>query len=201
MLQPEQIRQCLASHRCQSIERKDFRRAAVLVPIFWRNAEPHVIFTKRSEHVSTHKGQISFPGGRIDDGDADAWAAATRETTEEIGIPPASVELLGALDDILTITHYVVTPYVATVPADFQYAINRFELDYVFDLPLRQLADTSLMREEQVLFENRPYPIYYFQHGPHNIWGATAKILRQFLAVTDLMPGDIVSDATLPSDL
>ena len=201
MFHPDSILRTLGTHLPQTIRRTDFRRAAVLLPIFWEGSEPHVVFTKRSEHVPHHKGQVSFPGGSIDPTDADAYAAAVRETEEEIGIPPDQVEMLGRLDDILTITHFVVTPYVARIPAGFAYRPSDFEIAEVFHVALRDLADPNRLREEVVSFEERPYPIYYFDHAGHNIWGATAKILRQFLAVTRLMPGEIVSDRTLPSDL
>ncbi len=201
MLQPEAIRQFLSAQEPIRIRRPDFRHAAVLMPIFWRDGEPHVVFTKRSQHVSTHKGQISFPGGSIDAEDLDAWSAALRETEEEIGVPRTEVELLGPLDDIITVTHFVVTPWVGRIPPDWDYRISRHELEYVFEAPLRDLGDPARLREQEVLFENRPYPIYYFQHGEHNIWGATAKILRQFLAATRIMPGSIFNDDHLPSDL
>ena len=201
MLHPDAIYRTLQSHRHQTIERKDFRRAAVLLPMFWENGEPYVVFTKRSELVPHHKGQVSFPGGSIDQTDADSFAAAVRETEEEIGIPPEQVRLLGRLDDIITITHFVVTPYVAQVPAGFAYRPSDFEIAEVFHVGLRELADPSRMREEVVTFEDCLYPIYFFDHAGHNIWGATAKILRQFLSVTQLMPGEIVSDQSLPADM
>lgn len=201
MLGRDDIRRRLATATPQVIERPDFRHAAVLMPLYWLGDEPHVVFTKRSDKVPHHKGQIAFPGGSIDALDSDAFAAARRETWEEIGIPVDDVTLLGRLDDIITITHFVVTPFVAEIPAGFAYRPNDFEIDEIFDVPLRELADPTRMREERVEFENRPYPIYYFDHKGYNIWGATAKILRQMLAVTELMPGEVPSDRYLPSDL
>ena len=194
MLKPEEIRQKLSEREAGVIQRKDFRRAAVLVPIYWRGDEPHVVFTKRSEKVPHHKGQISFPGGGVDATDAGPFEAAVRETHEEIGIPASLIHLLGPLDEIITVTHYVVAPFVAEIPVDFQYSLSEFEIDELFDVPLRELADPEKMREEVVQFEGRPYPIYYFDHKGHNIWGATGKILRQMLSVTGLMPGDVPRD-------
>lgn len=201
MLGRDDIRQRLAAVKPQVIDRRDFRRAAVLMPLYWKGAEPHVVFTKRSEKVPHHKGQIAFPGGSIDAADPDEFAAARRETWEEIGIPINEISLLGRLDDIITITHFIVTPFVAEIPAGFSYRPNDFEIAEIFDVPLRELADPSRMREELVEFEDKPYPIYYFDHKGYNIWGATGKILRQMLAVTELMPGDVPSDGILPSDL
>jgi 8-oxo-dGTP pyrophosphatase MutT (NUDIX family) len=201
MLNRDEIRQRLLGKIPQVIDRNDFRRAAVLVPVYWNDGEPHVVFTKRSEKVPHHKGQVSFPGGSIDASDADDFSAAVRETTEEIGIPEDRIKLLGRLDDIITVTHFVVSPFVAEIPAHFPYQPSEFEIAEIFDVPLRELADPARMREELVQFENRPYPIYYFDHKGHNIWGATAKILRQMLSLTGVMPGDVPSDSVLPSDL
>jgi 8-oxo-dGTP pyrophosphatase MutT (NUDIX family) len=201
MLTPDAIREKLAGHTPRAIARTDFRRAAVLVPIYWNEGEPHVVFTKRSTKVPHHKGQISFPGGSIDAADADAFAAAVRETHEEIGVPAGVVNLLGRLDDIITITHFVVSPFVAEIPRGFTFTPNDFEIDEIFDVALRDLADPQFLREDQVEFESKPYPIYYFAHKGHNIWGATGKILRQMLAALDLLPGHVPSDDQLPSDL
>lgn len=201
MLTQDVIRGKLAGHSPIEIKRPDFRHAAVLVPLFWNDGEPHVVFTKRSTKVPHHKGQISFPGGSIDASDPDAFAAAVRETHEEIGVPGSEVRLLGRLDDIITITHFVVTPFVAEIPRGITFTPNDFEIDEIFDVALRELANPAYLREDLVEFENRPYPIYYFQHKGHNIWGATGKILRQMLAALDVMPGHVPSDDSLPSDL
>ncbi len=200
MLNPEEIRQKLSDRAPGALQRTDFRRAAVLVPIFWRDGEPHVVFTKRSQKVPHHKGQISFPGGGIDATDAGPFEAAVRETHEEIGIPGSLINFLGRLDEIITVTHYVVAPFVAEIPADFQYSLSEFEIDELFDVSLRELADPAKLREQVVEFEGKPYPIYYFEHKGHNIWGATGKILRQLLSVTGVMPGDIPRDDFIPSD-
>ncbi len=201
MLASDAIRDLLSRQKPRRITRENFRRAAVLVPIYWRDEQPHMVFTQRSVHVPHHKGQIAFPGGSIDLDDPDELTAALRETEEELGIPRSQVELLGALDDIITVTHFVVSPFVARIPVDFPYRPSEFEIAEVFDVPLAELADPTRLREQTVSFEERPYPIYYFDHGGRNIWGATGKILRQFLAVTELMPGDVVSDDSLPTDL
>lgn len=200
MLQPEEIRRILSRHQPRYIDRPEWRRAAVLMPIFWNAGEPHVVFTKRSEHVPHHKGQVSFPGGSIEASDSDAFAAAVRETAEEIGLPPGVIEPLGRLDDILTITHFIVTPFVAQIPKGFPYRPNLFEIAEIFDVPLRTLSDPAHLREETVQWEGHPYPIYYFDHGGYNIWGATGKILRQFLAITGVLPGRVEPDDRLPAD-
>ena len=197
MLEAEELRRKLALREPQAIDRPAFRRAAVLVPMFWREGEPHVVFTKRSEKVPHHKGQISFPGGAVDPGDADFWAAALRETEEEIGLSRSLIEPLGRLDDIITVTHFVVSPFVARVPEAFEPKLSDFEIDEIFDVSLRDLADPARMREESVQFEGRTYPIYYFEHKGHIIWGATGKILRQMLAATGLIEGEVPSDISL----
>ena len=187
MLEPEYIRQILKAHPPISLERNNFRHAAVLMPIFWCEGEPYLVFTKRSEKVPHHKGQISFPGGSIDVGDVDSWAAAVRETTEEIGLPAGQIQYLGRLDDIMTITGYVISPFVAQIPDHFAYQISDFEIDVLFEAPLRELTDPSRLREEIAIFEQKSYPIYYFEYQQHIIWGATGKILHQFLEITGLI--------------
>lgn len=126
--------------------------------------------------------------------DNNALAAALRETEEEIGIPRNQIQVLGSLDDIITVTHFVVSPFVAVIPNGFAYKLSDFEIDEVFDVPLRELADMSKLKENEVTFEGRSYPIYYFEHKGYNIWGATGKILRQMMEVLRLMPGEVPRD-------
>jgi 8-oxo-dGTP pyrophosphatase MutT (NUDIX family) len=156
------------------------RESAVLAPLFMREGVPCALFTRRPMTLRTHAGQISFPGGGRDAADATLLHTALRETHEELGIPPDRVEVLGMLDEIPTITEYRITPFVGVIPGDFKY-VPSFEVEEVIEVPLAHLLDPAIHRTErwQVLGEERD--VYFYDYGPHHIWGATARILRTFL--------------------
>ena len=133
-----------------------------------------------------HKGQISFPGGRQDKKDKDLLATALREAREEMGIIEKDVCILGELDDICTVsTDFCVSPFVALLPYPYPYKVNRQEIEEVIEVPLSGLLDNRRFRQELYEKDGQPFPVYFFQHQDHTIWGATAKILKQLL---DLLP-------------
>lgn len=155
-------------------------RAAVLVPLVERPTGLHVLLTQRASHLTHHAGQISFPGGRIEAHDADAWAAALREAREEIGLEPGFVERAGYLRDHLVISGFRVTPVVGFVRAGFDLRLDRTEVEDAFEVPLEFLLDprNHLPRARsvagvEVLTHEIPY------QGRH-IWGATASMLISF---------------------
>ena len=152
-------------------------RAAVLLPIVDRGDELGVLFTVRADSLAQHAGQIAFPGGRIETGDADATAAALRETEEEIGLRREFVEVIGRLPDHAVITGYRVTPVVGLVRAGFDLSLDPIEVAGTFEAPLRHLLDpaTHARRTRQVggvEFETIDLP-----WGRFNIWGATAGMV------------------------
>ncbi len=159
--------------------------AAVLVPLLYKGGEWHVLVTQRTHIVEHHKGQISFPGGACDPDDANVEATALRETFEEIGVPTESVEILGALDDFQTVTHFVVTPIVGVLPSPIAYRLNGHEVEAVIEVPLSFLADPTHRRVDQVEHEGRIYDVLVWDYGPYSIWGATARMLESLL---DLIP-------------
>jgi 8-oxo-dGTP pyrophosphatase MutT (NUDIX family) len=152
--------------------------------MFFRDGEWHVVVTQRTQQVEHHKGQISFPGGACEAEDVDLEATALRETFEEIGIPPDRIEILGVLDDYRTITHFVVTPFVAVIPHRFDYRLEKQEVELVVEVPLSFLLDPANRRTEALEHEGRYYQVLFWDYGPHTIWGATAQILKGLL---DLM--------------
>lgn len=153
------------------------RRASVLVPIVTRPEELTVLLTRRTAHLKNHSGQIAFPGGSAEPGDASAADTALRETAEEIGLEPARVELLGQLSDYHTRTGYRVTPVVGLVAVPFELRLDAHEVDEAFEVPLSFLLDPANHRRESREFEGRSRPFYSIPYRDHYIWGATAGML------------------------
>lgn len=157
---------------------RTLRSAGVLVSVNLADGVPKVILTKRSSALKHHPGQIAFPGGKQDDGDADIVAAALREADEEIGLPPDLVQVLGQLPEHETVTGFRVTPVVAVLNQPFQVVPEPGEVAEVFQVPL-----THLINRDNYIIESRIWMgvrRYYFAvpYGPYYIWGATARILR-----------------------
>ena len=159
----------------------EHRPAAVLVPFVYRAAALSVLFTRRNEHLRHHAGQISFPGGGVEPGDADAVAAALRETEEETGIAPALVEPFGYLDCFDTVSGYSVTPVAGFVRGDYSVRLEADEVDEVFEVPLGFLLDPANLRREHILWRGRERDIFAFEWDGRRIWGATAAILKNLL--------------------
>jgi 8-oxo-dGTP pyrophosphatase MutT (NUDIX family) len=153
------------------------RRASVLVPIVMRPDALTVLFTRRTEHLKTHSGQIAFPGGGAEPGDASPEATALRETHEEIGLDPARVELLGRLSDYHTRTDYRVTPVVGVVAPPFELRLDAREVDEAFEVPLAFLLDPANHQRRQREFQGRTVAFYAIPYRDHYIWGATAGML------------------------
>ena len=158
-------------------------RAAVLVPIVQR-AEPTVLLTLRTAHLSTHSGQVAFPGGRMDEEDASPADTALREAWEEVGLAPRFVEVLGSLPIYTTGTAFTVTPVVGLVAPDFEMHLNPHEVAAAFEVPLAFLMNPAHHRHHAVEAEGvrREWLSMPYGDGPqqHFIWGATAGMLRNF---------------------
>ncbi len=151
--------------------------AAVLVPLVERAGAFTVLLTQRTDHLSDHAGQVSFPGGRIEATDSDARAAALRETEEEIGLPRAKVETIGRLDDYETGTGFVVTPIVGFVAAPFTLNPDPFEVADVFEVPLDFILDARNHERRSGFWRGRERSYYAMPYGERFIWGATAGML------------------------
>lgn len=161
-----------------------FRRAAVLLPLYETEAGPHLVLTKRTESVPTHKGQVSFPGGGFDEADGDLRATALREAQEEIGLRPEDVTIVGSLDDTVTATSkHVVRPFVGFVPHPYPYRLDPFEIEHLIHLPILALLRGAPFREEIWERDGRPVTVFFYEHGGHTVWGLTARILKQFVEV------------------
>ena len=152
--------------------------AAVLVPIVLREEGPTVILTRRATHLAKHAGQISFPGGRADEGDASAVATALRESHEEISLDPSLVEVVGSLNTYITITRYSVTPVVGLVKPSFSLKPEAGEVSEIFEVPLDFLLDQQ-NRKKHSGFHNGIERFWYaIPFGDYYIWGATAGMIK-----------------------
>jgi 8-oxo-dGTP pyrophosphatase MutT (NUDIX family) len=176
-----QIQTALSSRQRKVIEHPSFARAAVLVPLFEKEKECHILFTKRTDQVKYHKGEISFPGGVFDEGDLGLERTALREADEEIGLKENDVHLMGVLDDIVTVTEFIVTPFVGHIPYPYPFITSPIEIAEMIEVPLSSLLKKDCFSEREILRMGRKEMVYAFQYQDHVIWGATARILKQFL--------------------
>ncbi len=156
--------------------------AAVLVPFVTRAEGLAVIFTRRTEHLNNHAGQISFPGGRIEPSDADAVAAALREVHEETGIQPRQVRPFGYLDCYETISNFRVTPVLGEVASDYLAIPDPVEVDEVFEVPLSFFLTAENKHIRRIHYRNRPREVVEFTYGDYLIWGATAAMLVNLIS-------------------
>jgi mutator protein MutT len=174
------LRGILATRPAIEIDAPQHRRACVLVPLIRNDDGWSILFTKRSENLAAHSGQIAFPGGSVETGET-LEQAAVREAEEEVGIPPSSVELIGRLDDVITHSGFLVAPFVGVVHEPFAYVIQEAEVVEVFQVPVAALLDPANPEVRYVPFRNKKYPAYFYHHGPHEIWGLTGRMLKAFL--------------------
>ncbi|MBL9095706.1 MAG: CoA pyrophosphatase [Alphaproteobacteria bacterium] len=151
--------------------------AAVLIPIIERRAGLQVLFTRRADHLARHAGQVSFPGGRLNDDDGHAVEAALRETEEEVGLPRSFVEVRGELDRYETGTGFSIHPFVGLVREGFELRIDASEVAEAFEVPLAFLMDPENHQQQMTMWQGRERRYYAMTFGSHYIWGATAGIL------------------------
>ncbi len=159
---------------------KTLKPAAVLVPIIRRPRGLSVLLTQRSEELRSHKGQISFPGGRREDSDETAAHAALREAQEEVGLEPASVEVIGYLDDYLTVTRYRVTPVVGLLPPQ-PLRLDEREVAEAFEVPLSLLVQEKSYERKVFSRSGLNIPFFEINHDGRRIWGATAGMLYNLM--------------------
>jgi 8-oxo-dGTP pyrophosphatase MutT (NUDIX family) len=177
-----EIQTRLAAHESlKPIEPGPRRRAAVLIPLFVRDGQLWVLFTRRTDTVEHHRGQISFPGGGEEADDASPAQTALRETEEEIGLSRGDAIILGSLSPIATVTDFYIEPFVAAIPQPYVFRPEPAEIAEILEVPVRALLDPSILEKRSL--PGREEPVLFYHHGSNVIWGATARMLAELLDI------------------
>ena len=180
----QRLRQALSQRQKRHIVDASRVPSAVLLPIYYKQGQYYILFTKRTGKVKEHKGQISFPGGVYQDGDRTLVDTALRECAEEIGLKAEAVEVLGELDDTATQTSsYIISPFVAIIPWPYPLKVDQWETEEIIEVPISALLDKSSLRQETEIIDGETVTSYFYYYQGRVIWGATAKILNQFLDI------------------
>lgn len=178
----ERLRQVLSRRQKRYIVDPDRIPAAVLLPIYYKQDEYYILFIKRTEKVAKHKGEISFPGGVYEEKDKTLVATALRECAEEIDLMADDVEILGELDDEVSLaTNYIISTFVALVPWPYQFKADGEETEEIIEAPISALLDKGCCRQE--ILDGETVTSYFYNYQGRIIWGATARILNQFLNI------------------
>jgi 8-oxo-dGTP pyrophosphatase MutT (NUDIX family) len=184
----EQLTERLARHRPWRL-RAPGAEAGVLVALTDR-PDPEVILTVRSKTLSTHRGEVAFPGGKRDPDDADLLATALREAHEEVGLEPGQVRVIGALGQLMSKHQLAVTPWVGIIPPKLQLTPNPDEIDTIFRIPLRFFLEQRPLRTDEIPFRGKTHYVPAWAYQGEIIWGLTAYVLVELL--------NIGFDANLP---
>lgn len=183
------VRSSLEKHKRITTSEWEAKPAAVLLPLFFDNDEWNLLYTRRTESVNSHRGQVSFPGGAIEDVDNGPVEAALREVEEEIGIRGDDVEILGCVDNMWTISQFTVTPVVGRIPWPISMDLNEAEVARAFGVPLSWLVEAENLETElrHIPEFGLKVPVNFFKHYDGElIWGATAQITLNFLEIIGL---------------
>jgi len=180
----EELERILAQREKRYINDEKRVPAAVLVPLYQKDGQYHIVFIKRTEKVKDHKGQISFPGGARDKDDQTLLHTAVRESREEIGVRPEDIEVIGELDDELTTTsNYTVTPFVAVIPCPYRFQKNVDEVADILEVPIEALMKNGRVNSNGENLNGESLESYIYDYNGNVIWGATARILKKLLDI------------------
>ena len=180
----QRLRQLLSQRQTQHTVDTGRVPAAVLLPIYCKNGQYCLLFTKRTQKVKEHKGEISFPGGVYEEEDRTLVNTALRESTEETGLLAEQVEILGELDDTPSLSsNYIISPFVGFIPWPYQFKMNREEIEEMIEIPVSSLLDKGSWYQETEVIDGEAVTSYSYHYQGRVIWGATARILTQFLEI------------------
>ncbi len=162
----------------------DYTQASVLLPLFIRDGQYWLLLTKRTNTVEYHKGEVSFPGGVVDEYDDSPERTAKRETFEEIGVREDDIEILGQLDDMTTMmSRFIIHPFVGAVPFPYVFKINKREVEHLIEVPLRFFLDPSQLKPFSINYGGDIFETPTFIYKGTVIWGATERILENFISL------------------
>ena len=178
----ERLREALALRQKRHIVDPALVSAAVLLPVFRKDGQYHILFIRRTQAVKNHKGEISFPGGVYEEQDGSLLATALRESTEEIGLKAGDVDILGGLDDEISgTTNYVISPFTAAIPWPYHFLLNGRETEEIIGVPVDSLLVNNYSRPE--IINGETITAYYYKYRNRIIWGVTARILHKLLNI------------------
>lgn len=180
----QRLQHLLAQREKEHLSDEQRVSSAVLVPIYFKEGQYYVLLIKRTEKVKEHKGQISFPGGAYQEEDKTMVNTALRESLEEIGLKPEDVEVLGEMDDELSITsNYIITPFVGIIPWPYQFKVNEDEVEEIIEAPILPFFSSHRQQQQIKTPESRTVTTFVYHYQGRVIWGATARILNKFLGL------------------
>lgn len=174
------FRALLATRPAIELAPGKFRRACVVAPFIRHDAGWSILFHRRSANLAKHSGQVAFPGGASLPTES-LEEAALREMEEEIGVPRSRVEIIGRLDDLFTVSGYVVAPFVGVIPSGLQYVMQESEVVEVYEVPVDALMRPGNPEVRYIEYLRKSYPSYFYHHGDVEIWGLTGRMIKAIL--------------------
>ncbi|MFW5861885.1 MAG: NUDIX hydrolase [Spirochaetota bacterium] len=176
----QEISEKLGQLGVRTIVKPEFRPSAVMMLILNREGSAHILLTRRTTTVATHKGEVSFPGGSFEEGDTTLLETALRETYEEVGILPGHIEVLGEFDHFISIFGFHVSTFVGVITHPYEYLLNPGEIESIVEVPLQIFRDEKYDKCQLMEYQGNTYNVYHYMYEGYEIWGLTARILTDF---------------------
>ena len=184
-LKKRRIRNLIKRYKPRKQNAKKYLPSSVLIPLVEKNNDPQILFIKRTNLVKHHKGEISYPGGTKEQSDRNLRDTLLREINEELGISSSQIDILGYIDEQITLTNFLVRPYIGYLMPPFELNLNKFEIADVIYIPISHLIN-QISHEEVIMRDRNAMILYTYYYGKYTIWGATARILHNFFDIIKL---------------